>query len=153
MGDNADDCYEGVLREMDDAAHADPFFGCGPERPYYSHRPLKSLTINDGIQRVGRPGRVNHREMVAQRALTLTDPENRDWKFIAIEKTWPFGSRDFLVQQPDLKAALKDFFENEYHKPFRNDKPVPDYHIDVQIQTTGGWIVYGEEQTVLIFCR
>lgn len=154
MGDGAEDSYNRVLDEMDDMDNASPFFGCGPERDFYSHRPTKSLTntLRD-IQQVGRPQRVNHREMVAQRALTLTTPENRDWKFITIEKTWPFGSRDFLVQQPDLKSALKDFFENEYHKPFRNDKPVPDYHIDVQIQTTGGWIVYGEEQTVLIFCR
>lgn len=145
MGDNADDCYEGVLREMEDEANADPFFGVGPERPFYSHRP--HLLTQLGTKRV------NHREMVAQRKLNLTPPENRDWKFIAIEKTWPFGSRDFLVQQPDLKAALKDFYENEWHSPFRNDKPVPDYHIDVQIQTTGGWIVYGETQTVLIFVR
>lgn len=145
MGDNADDCYEGVLREIDDMAHSDPFFGCGPERPFYSHqaRPVQSRTMNRGIQHVGR----------IQRQLPLVEAEKRDWKFITIEKTWPFGSRDFLVQQPDLKAALKDFYENEYHKPFRNDKPIPDYHIDVQMQTTGGWIVYGETQTVLIFCR
>lgn len=143
MGDNADDCYEGVLRELDDAAHADPFFGCGPERPFYSHRPLKSLTMNKGVQQVSRP----------QRVLPLEVPENRDWKFIAIEKQWPYSNHGFLIQQPDLKSALKDFYENEFHQPFRNDKPVPDYHIDVQIQTTGGWIVYGETQTVLIFCR
>ncbi|MNI70807.1 hypothetical protein D3C73_1266410 [compost metagenome] len=105
------------------------------------------------MQHVGRSKRVNHREMVAQRALTLTPPDNRDWMFITIEKAWPYNSHNFKVIQPDLKSAIKDFYTNEYHKPFRNDKPVPDYHIDVQIQTTGGWIVYGEEQTVLIFCR
>lgn len=153
MGDNADDCYEGVLREMDDRAHEDPFFGCGPERPFYSHRPLKSLTMNEGIQHIGRPGRINHREVVAQRNLNLTPPDNRDWMFVTIEKGWPYSTHNFKVIQPDLKSAIKDFYENEYHKPFRNDKPVPDYHIDVQIQTTGGWIVFGETQTVLIFCR
>lgn len=153
MGDNADDCYEGVLREMDDRAHEDPFFGCGPERPFYSHRPLKSLTMNEGIQHIGRPGRINHREAVAQRNLNLTPPDNRDWMFVTIEKGWPYSTHNFKVIQPDLKSALKDFYENEYHQPFRAEKPVPDYHIDVQMQTTGGWIVYGETQTVLIFCR
>ncbi|MNB92532.1 hypothetical protein D3C75_396360 [compost metagenome] len=146
MGEIAEDCYDRAMEELGE--QEDAFHGVGPERPYYS--------LGRDIQVVGRPKRVSHREMVAQRNLNLTpppNPENRDWKFITIEKTWPFGSRDFLVQQPDLKAALKDFYTNEYHSPFRNDKPVPDYHIDVQIQTTGGWIVYGETQTVLIFCR
>lgn len=145
MGEIADDCHDRAMDELEDRDN-DYFFGCGPEpESLYSRpaRPVQSLTLNRGMQHVSR----------AQRSLPLVEPENRDWKFIAIEKTWPFGSRDFLVQQPDLKAALKDFYENEYHKPFRNDKPVPDYHIDVQIQTTGGWIVYGETQTVLIFCR
>jgi len=143
MGDNADDCYEGVLREMDDMEHDNQFFGCGPERPYYSHQPKKSRLMNEGIQRIGRN----------QQVLPIDVPENRDWKFIAIENSWPRGSRDFLVQQPDLKTAIKDFFENEWHSPFRHDKAVPDYHIDVQIQPAGGWIVYGETQTVLIFAR
>ncbi|MNC45907.1 hypothetical protein D3C75_948990 [compost metagenome] len=142
MGEIADDCYDRAEEELAER-EADPFYGCGPERDLFSARPLQSRSLSRGVQRVGRP----------QRQLPLEVPENRDWKFIAIEKTWPFGSRDFLVQQPDLKSAIKDFYTNEYHKPFRNDKPVPDYHIDVQIQTTGGWIVYGEEQTVLIFCR
>ncbi|MNN22290.1 hypothetical protein D3C81_1356420 [compost metagenome] len=119
----------------------DAFFGCGPERDFFSARPLRSRAL--AHQHISRP----------QRQLPLDPPANRDWMFVAIEKNWPFNSHNFKVEQPDLKAAVKDFYENEYHKPFRNDKPVPDYHIDVQIQTTGGWIVYGETQTVLIFCR
>lgn len=152
MGEIADDCYDRAEEELAER-DADPFYGCGPEQGYFPQRPLRSLSLNEGMQHVGRSKRVNHREMVAQRALTLTPPDNRDWMFITIEKAWPYNSHNFKVIQPDLKSALKDFYENEYHKPFRNDKPVPDYHIDVQIQTTGGWIVYGEEQTVLIFCR
>lgn len=110
--------------------------------------------MGDGAEDACNRGRrTNHRKMVAQRNLNLTPPDVREWMFVAIEKSWPCGSRDFLVRQPDLKAALKDFFENEYHSPFRSDKPVPDYHIDVQLQPTGGWVVHGETQTVLIFVR
>lgn len=141
MGEIADDCHDRAMDELEDRGN-DYFFGCGPEPDYYA-RPVRSRTLSAGVQHLSRP----------QRVLPLELPENRDWMFVTIEKNWPFNSHNFKVEQPDLKAAVKDFYENEYHKPFRNDKPVPDYHIDVQIQTTGGWIVYGETQTVLIFCR
>lgn len=141
MGEIADDCYDRAEEELAER-ESDPFYGCGPEGPFYS-RPVPSLTLNRGMQRVGR----------TQRQLPLEVPEGRDWMFVTIEKSWPFNSHNFKVIQPDLKSAIKDFFTNDFHKPFRNDKPVPDYYIDVQIQTTGGWIVYGETQTVLIFCR
>lgn len=142
MGEIADDCYDRAEEELAER-DGDPFYGCGPERDYFSARPLRSRALNHGMQHVSRP----------QRVLPLEVPENRDWMFVTIENAWPFCSHNFKVIQPDLKAAIKDFFENEFHQPFRHDKPVPDYHIDVQPQTTGGWIVYGETQTVLIFVR
>lgn len=139
MGEIAEDCYDRAMEELGE--QEDAFHGCGPVRDFFI-RPTRSRSLEAGIQRLSRP----------QRTLDL-EPENRDWMFVTIEKGWPYSTHNFKVIQPDLKSAIKDFYENEYHKPFRNDKPVPDYHIDVQIQTTGGWIVFGETQTVLIFCR
>ena len=142
MGEIADDCYDRAEEELAER-DADPFFGCGPEQGYFPARPLRSRSLNLGMQHIGRP----------QRQLPLEVAPKRDWMFVTIEKSWPFNTHNFKVEEPDLQAAVKNFFENEWHKPFRNDKQVPDYHADVHIQATGGWIVHGETQTVLIFCR
>lgn len=137
MGEIAEDCYDRAMDELGDME--DAFSGCGPYRGF--SQPVRTRALNN--QHLSRP----------QRQLDLQPPVDRDWMFITIEKTWPFSTHNFKVIQPDLAAAVKDFFENEYHKPFRNDKPVPDCRVDVQMQTTGGWIVYGETQTVLIHSR
>lgn len=140
MGEIAEDCYDRAMEEMGD--QEDVFFGCGSHHDYLPMRPTQSLSLNRGIQHLSRP----------QRVLDLEVPVDRDWMFVTIEKSWPFNTHNFKVMKPDLNSAVKDFYENEWHKPFRHDKTVPDYHADVQL-TTGGWIVYGETQTVLIFAR
>lgn len=140
MGEIAEDCYDRAMEELGE--QEDAFHGCGPERDFFPTRPTQSLSLNRNSQFFGR----------GQRQLPLDVPVDRDWMFVTIEKTWPFNTHNFKVMKPDLNSAVKDFYENEWHKPFRHDKTVPDYHADVQI-TTGGWIVYGETQTVLIFSR
>lgn len=125
MGEIADDCYDRVLEEMEER-DANPDWG-GLHSPCFYPR--------------------SH-----QQALPQKEKPSRDFAFIAIGTAWPFYSRNFLVHAPDLVAAVKDFYKNEYHKPFRYDKDVPDMS-QVQPQVTGGWIVYGQEETVIIHAR
>lgn len=141
MGEIADDCYDRAAEELE-FLDSDPFYGCGPENTYWPARQTSHST-RQGMQFVGR----------VQRVLPLEIPENRDWMFITIDKKWPFSSHNFLVQQPDLISATTDFFENEFHQPFRADQAVPNHTTEVHPQNTGGWIVHGETQTVLIFSR
>lgn len=123
MGEIADDCFDRAMDEMEER-DADPHWN-----GYHSPR------IH-----------------LRQHPLPLKEELRRDFAFIAIGTVWPFFSRNFLVQATDLAAAIKDFYENEYHKPFRHDKDVPDMS-QVQPQSTGGWIVYGQDETVIIYAR
>lgn len=123
MGEIADDCYDRVLDEMEER-DADPHWD-GYHSPRFYPR---------------------------QQTLPLAVKPQQEFAFIAIATTWPFYSRNFLVKATDLAGAVADFYLNEYHKPFRRDQDVPEMS-QVQPQASGGWVVHGEDETVIIHQR
>ena len=123
MGEIADDCYDRAMDEMEER-DANPDWD-GFHSPRFYPR---------------------------QQSLPFVAKPKSDFAFITIATSWPFHSRNFLVKASDLAAAVKDFYENEYHKPFRHDKDIPDM-AEVHPQVTGGWIVYGQEETTIIHAR
>lgn len=121
MGEIADDCYDRALDEME-ARNGDPDWdGHHSPRLYYR----------------------------AAMAVKPPAPKTVDFYFTAIDKALPHRTHSYLVKAVDLSTALRDFFTNEWHEPYRALQLVPK-QTDLTAQDNGGWIVFGQTQTVLI---
>lgn len=75
-----------------------------------------------------------------------------EFKFVWISKQWPFVTEQVVIGARDFMQAVDAFYGRDSYPNYKDTQPIPSYG-EIQLQNHGGWIIYGETHTVLIYQR